>query len=144
MYVNLSILTGTQYLQGWVPGTSWSLTICLSLKSDRLWISWNEWLVWQLRHSVGSAMRPRSISTISVERQMWHWKKASRISGKIPDVRITIPAMVMSWSISSGLSERILVVFDALNGRTCTHKEIIYMTFSSKNFHISKILSKSQ
>lgn len=49
-----------------IPGDSWSLIICLSVNCDLLWTSANEWLVLQFVHSVGSAIRPLSISTDAV------------------------------------------------------------------------------
>lgn len=58
------------------------------------------WVVWQCAHVQGSAMRPRSISTRVVWAHTWHWKKASCISGISCDVLMTMPLMVMSWSMS--------------------------------------------
>lgn len=81
-------------------------TICLSEKTERLWMSAMLWLVWQRSHTQGSAMRPRSISTRAVWAHTWHWKKASCISGISWDVLITMPLMAMSWSMSARRGER--------------------------------------
>lgn len=80
-------------------------TICLSEKTERLWMSAMLWLVWQRSHTQGSAMRPRSISTRAVWAHTWHWKKASCISGISWDVLITMPLMAMSWSMSARRGE---------------------------------------
>lgn len=84
-----------------LPGDSWSFTICLSVNCERLWTRLKQWLVLQLGHNVGSAMRPRSISTAVVFAQTMHLKNASLISGIMFDVRITMPLTVISWSISA-------------------------------------------
>lgn len=83
-----------------IPGDSWSLTICLSVNCDRLWIRVKQWFVLQLVQSVGSAIRPLSISTDVVREHTIHLKNDSRISGIMLLVRITIPLIVISWSIS--------------------------------------------
>lgn len=82
------------------PGDSCSFIICLSVNWDLLCTNVKQWLVLQLEHSVGSVMRPLSISTVVVNWQTMHLKKASLISGIIFEVRITIPLIVISWSIS--------------------------------------------
>lgn len=76
------------------------LTICLSEKAERLCISAMLWVVLQLRQTAGSAMRPRSTSTRVLNAHTWQRKNASCISGISWEVRITIPLIVMSWSIS--------------------------------------------
>lgn len=60
-----------------------------------------EWLVLQWVQRVGSAMRPRSISTVVENEQTWQRKKASRISGIMLEVRMIMPEMVINWSISA-------------------------------------------
>lgn len=77
-----------------------TLTICLSEKTERLWMSARLWVVLQLRQTAGSAMRPRSTSTRVLKAHTWHWKKASCISGMSCEVRITMPLIVISWSMS--------------------------------------------
>ena len=83
-----------------LPGDSCSLTICLSENCERLWIRAMLCLVWQERHTAGSAIRPLSISTVMVNAQTWQRKKASLISGMSWEVRITMPLIVTSWSMS--------------------------------------------
>ena len=51
--------------------------------------------------------------------------KPSVISGMILLLRITMPLIVMSWSISVGFSFLMLVVFSALYGLTCNKKVLI-------------------
>lgn len=122
-----------------LPGDSCSLIICLSVNWERLWTKVKQWFVLQLVQRVGSVMRPLSISTVVVNEQTIHLKKASRISGIILDVRMTIPLIVISWSISVigrmpvcdflfigrvkkipwGFKALMFLVLSALNGRTC-------------------------
>ncbi len=63
-------------------------------------MSWNEWFVLQFGQRVGSVMRPLSISEVDVFLQTVHWKNPSRISGMRDEVLMTIPLIVISWSIS--------------------------------------------
>lgn len=53
--------------------------------------------------------------TMAVWVLTWHWKKAPCISEII---LITMPLMVMNWSMSSGFRFLILLAFNTLNGPT--------------------------
>lgn len=87
------------------------LTICLSEKAERLCISAMLWVVLQLRQTAGSAMRPRSTSTRVLNAHTWQRKNASCISGISWEVRITIPLIVMSWSISESKQEMMMMMW---------------------------------
>ena len=67
------------HIQRYIPGDSCSLTICLSVKEDRLCISVMVYLALQCAQTVGSAIRPLSISTVVVEWQTAHSKNAEII-----------------------------------------------------------------
>ena len=61
-----------------LPGDSWSLITCLSVKSDRLWTRVMLWRVWQFEQTVGSAILPRSTATVVVLQQTEQRKKATK------------------------------------------------------------------
>lgn len=84
-------------------------TICLSEKAERLCTSAMLCVVLQLRQTAGSAMRPRSTSTRVLNAHTWQRKNASCISGISWEVRITIPLIVMSWSMSERKPETMML-----------------------------------
>lgn len=68
-------------------------------------IASNTELQWKLRHSMPFFKKP-------------YLKRASDISGIRLEVRITMPLMVISWSISSGFNDLMFLVLSALKGLT--------------------------
>lgn len=59
-------------------------------------MSWKQWAVLQCAQWAGSGTRPRSSSATAGAPHTAHLKYASRISGTMLDVRITMPDRVTS------------------------------------------------
>ena len=65
-----------------------------------------ECLVLQLGHALGSSTRPFSMSTSTPSPHAWHVNHEVRGSGMTPCVRVTMPLIVTSVSMSLGLRSR--------------------------------------
>lgn len=113
-----------------------NLTICLSENMERLCTSAKLCVVLQFLHTAGSAMRPRSTSTRVLKAQTWQRKNASCISGMSWDVRITMPLMVMSWSMSEREMETVREIQNEMNLNRPETRESRGLTLGVEAAHV--------
>mmetsp|Transcript_10559 Transcript_10559/g.23867 ORF Transcript_10559/g.23867 Transcript_10559/m.23867 type:complete len:431 (-) Transcript_10559:2-1294(-) len=114
---------------GMASGVSCMRTCCLSLNVQRLCTSWKLILAAHsgFPHSVGSWMRFRSIVVGSgVYPHREQRKKAALRSGMTFVVRVTMPRMHTSWSMSVGLRSRMFFFWSLcrLNVLICRQRSV--------------------